>query len=95
VHGSRWLGSGSRPSRAQDVVVETSCGKVRGVQQPGVQVFRGIRYEESTAVAASWQAIFEEIIAALSRFRYLSIIVGNSSFAYKVKNTDVKRVGCE
>jgi TolB-like protein len=44
---------------------------------------------------ASWQAIVEEVIAALSRFRYLSVIVGKSSFAYKVKNTDVKRVGRE
>jgi para-nitrobenzyl esterase len=40
----RW----SRVAAAEDPVVETACGRVRGVQQPGVTVFRGIRYGEST-----------------------------------------------
>jgi para-nitrobenzyl esterase len=37
------------PARAEDGVVETASGKVRGVQQPGVEIFRGIRFGESTA----------------------------------------------
>jgi para-nitrobenzyl esterase len=37
-----------RTARAEDRVVETATGKVRGSQQAGVQVFRGIRYGEST-----------------------------------------------
>lgn len=41
----RW----SRVAAAEDPVVETACGKVRGTQLPGVAVFRGIRYGESTA----------------------------------------------
>ena len=41
----RW----SRVAAAEDPVVETASGRVRGVRQPGVTVFRGIRYGESTA----------------------------------------------
>jgi para-nitrobenzyl esterase len=41
----RW----SRTAAAEDLVVETACGKVRGTPQPGVAVFRGIRYAQSTA----------------------------------------------
>src|SRR3954449_8779894 len=39
--------------------------------------------------------IVEEIIPALSHFRWLSIIARNSSFTYKGKNVDVKLVGRE
>jgi TolB-like protein/class 3 adenylate cyclase/tetratricopeptide (TPR) repeat protein len=39
--------------------------------------------------------IVEEIITALSRMRWLSVIARNSSFTYKGKNVDVKRVGRE
>jgi para-nitrobenzyl esterase len=39
----------SRVAAADDPVVETACGKVVGARQPGVNVFRGIRYGESTA----------------------------------------------
>jgi para-nitrobenzyl esterase len=45
VAAMRW----SRVVAAEDPVVETACGRVRGVRQPGVTVFRGIRYGESTA----------------------------------------------
>jgi para-nitrobenzyl esterase len=37
-----------RPARASDTVVETGCGKVRGLQNAGVRTYRGIRYAEST-----------------------------------------------
>jgi adenylate cyclase len=37
--------------------------------------------------------IVEEIITALSHFRWLSVIARNSSFTYKGKNVDVKQVG--
>jgi TolB-like protein len=37
----------------------------------------------------------EEIVTALSRFRWLFVIARNSSFAYKGKAVDVKRVGRE
>jgi len=37
----------------------------------------------------------EEIITALSRFKSLFVIARNSSFSYKGKAIDVKRVGCE
>jgi TolB-like protein/class 3 adenylate cyclase len=37
----------------------------------------------------------EEIITALSHFRWLSVIARNSSFTYKGKNVDVKQVGRE
>jgi TolB-like protein/Tfp pilus assembly protein PilF len=37
--------------------------------------------------------IVEEIITALSRFRHLFVIARNSSFVYKGKPVDVKRVG--
>ena len=39
--------------------------------------------------------IVEEIITALSHFRWLSVIARNSSFIYKGKNVDVKQVGRE
>jgi TolB-like protein len=39
--------------------------------------------------------IVEEIITALSHFRWLSVIARNSSFTYKGKNVDVKQVGRE
>jgi para-nitrobenzyl esterase len=43
----RW----SSGAAAQDPVVETACGKIRGTEQSGVIVFRGIRYGESTATS--------------------------------------------
>ena len=39
--------------------------------------------------------IVEEIITALSHFRWLSVIARNSSFIYKGKSVDVKQVGRE
>jgi TolB-like protein/class 3 adenylate cyclase len=39
--------------------------------------------------------IVEEIITALSHFRWLSVIARNSSFTYKGRNVDVKQVGRE
>src|SRR6266403_969571 len=32
---------------AQDVIVETNCEKLRGIEENGVKVFKGIRYAES------------------------------------------------
>jgi para-nitrobenzyl esterase len=32
---------------AQDVVVETNCGKIRGLAENEVKVFKGVRYAES------------------------------------------------
>jgi para-nitrobenzyl esterase len=40
-----------RAAAAEDAVVETRCGKLRGTQYQGVAAFRGIRYGESTAGA--------------------------------------------
>ncbi len=37
----------------------------------------------------------EDIITALSRFKALFVIAGNSSFTYKGRSVDVKQVGCE
>jgi para-nitrobenzyl esterase len=56
-----------RPARAEDLVLETAAGKIRGLAQAGVQVFRGIRYGESTegrrfmapAAARPWPGIVE------------------------------------
>src|SRR5262245_23429852 len=39
--------------------------------------------------------IAEEIITALSRFRWLFVIARNSSFTYKGKTVDVRQIGCE
>src|SRR5215475_5312440 len=39
----------SAGAAADEPVVETTCGKLRGIQQAGVQIFRGVRYGESTA----------------------------------------------
>ena len=39
--------------------------------------------------------IVEEIITALARIRWLSVLARNSSFAYKGQHVDVKRVGRE
>ena len=39
--------------------------------------------------------VVEDIIAALSRMRWLFVIARNSSFAYKGRAVDVKQVGCE
>ena len=39
--------------------------------------------------------VAEEIITALSRFRYLFVIARNSSFTYKGRAVDVKQVGRE
>jgi TolB-like protein len=39
--------------------------------------------------------VFEEIITALSRIRWLAVIAGNSGFNYKVPAVNVKQVGRE
>jgi para-nitrobenzyl esterase len=39
----------SAGAAVDEPVVETTCGKLRGIQQAGVQIFRGVRYGESTA----------------------------------------------
>jgi adenylate cyclase len=41
------------------------------------------------------EGVVEEIITALSRFRHLFVIARNSSFSYKGRSVDVKRVGRE
>ncbi|MES2184715.1 MAG: carboxylesterase family protein [Pseudomonadota bacterium] len=42
------LGLAQRVLAAGDPVVETASGKVRGIAEPGVHVFRGVRYGETT-----------------------------------------------
>jgi len=39
----------SAGAAADEPVVETTGGMLRGIQQAGVQIFRGVRYGESTA----------------------------------------------
>jgi para-nitrobenzyl esterase len=66
----RW----SRVAAAEDPAVETTCGKVRGTEQQGVAVFRGVRYGESTAAgrflppvaARPWAGILDAKVAGHS-----------------------------
>lgn len=39
--------------------------------------------------------VVEDVIAALSRYRWLFVVARNSSFTYKTRNVDVKQVGRE
>jgi para-nitrobenzyl esterase len=64
----------SANAAADDPVVETACGKVRGTREPGALMFRGIRYGESTASgrflppvpAKPWPGILDAVVAGNS-----------------------------
>jgi para-nitrobenzyl esterase len=66
----RWRGVAA----ADDAAVETASGSVRGTRQPGVLVFRGIRYGESTAgsrflppvAAKPWAGVLDAKVAGNS-----------------------------
>src|SRR5262249_29591008 len=88
VHACRW--SPTAPS-----VAPTTPPSLALPDRPSIAVlpFQNMSGDPEQEYFADGMA--EEIIAALSRFRSLVVIARNSSFTYKGRAVDIKRVGRE
>lgn len=89
------FGSGISKATASAGTATSSAPASSSPERPSIAVLpfqnmSGDREQEYFA-----DGIVEEIITALSHFRWLLVIARNSSFTYKGKNVDVKQVGRE
>jgi TolB-like protein/class 3 adenylate cyclase len=101
--GEQKLKNIARPVRVYRVRPVQPAAKAAGIFQPGpplpdkpsiaVLPFQNMSGDLEQDYFAD--GVVEEIITALSRFRELFVIARNSSFTYKGRAVDVKRVGRE
>jgi TolB-like protein len=64
-------------------------------EKPSIAVLPFVNMSDDPQQEYFSDGVAEEIITALSRFRYLFVIARNSSFTYKGRAVDVKQVGRE
>ena len=89
--GYRFLGSPDPPA-ADNAGAEPSAPVA---EQPSLAVLPFLNLSGDPEQEYFADGMVEEIITALSRIRWLSVVARNSSFTYKGQNVDVKRVGRE
>jgi len=89
--GYRFLGSPDPP--AANKSAPTSSSPIPEEPSLAVLPFHNLSGDPEQEYFAD--GIVEEIITALARIRWLSVLARNSSFAYEGQHVDVKRVGRE
>ena len=89
------FGSGIAKAAALARAATSTAAALSAPEKPSIAVlpFQNMSGDPEQEYFAD--GIVEEIITALSHFRWLSVIARNSSFTYKGKNVDVKQVGRE
>jgi TolB-like protein len=89
--GYRFLGSPDPPAANKSAPASSSPIP----EEPSLAVLPFHNLSGDTEQEYFADGIVEEIITALARIRWLSVLARNSSFAYKGQHVDVKRVGRE
>jgi TolB-like protein/class 3 adenylate cyclase len=89
--GYRFLGSPAPPA-AYNTGAEPSAPVA---EHPSLAVLPFLNLSGDPEQDYFADGMVEEIITALSRIRWLSVVARNSSFTYKGRNVDVKQVGRE
>jgi TolB-like protein len=89
--GYRFLGSPDPPAANKSAPASSSPIP----EEPSLAVLPFHNLSGDTEQEYFADGIVEEIITALARIRWLSVLAHNSSFAYKGQHVDVKRVGRE
>jgi adenylate cyclase len=91
--GVRFVGSISQPASA-DTVPATAVSP--GVQhRPAIAVLPFANMSGDADQEYFADGITEDIITALSKWRWFDVIARNSSFAYKGRNVDARQIGRE
>ncbi|WP_426437252.1 adenylate/guanylate cyclase domain-containing protein [Bradyrhizobium genosp. P] len=104
--GEQWLKNIHRPIRAYAVRTRNSHGvgsalstaeaaSLHVPNKPSIAVLPFQNISGDSAQEYFADGIVEDIITALSRFRSLLILARNTSFTYKGKAVDIRRVGSE
>jgi adenylate cyclase len=97
--GEQTLKNIERPVRAYQVLLGTPAAPVVSSNgrptKPSVAVLPFANMSDDTEQQYFSDGITEDIITELSRFRSLFVIARNSSFQYRDKTTDVRRVARE
>jgi TolB-like protein len=79
--------------RMASAVTESEMGKKHGPPaKPSIAVLPFLNMSDDVDQEYFSDGVTEDIITALSRFRWFFVIARNSSFIYKGKTTDVKQV---
>jgi DNA-binding winged helix-turn-helix (wHTH) protein len=100
--GESWIvtvpGRGYRLLRAPEpTATDNAAGEPSAAvpEQPSLAMLPFLNLSGDPEQEYFVDGMVEEIITALSRIRWLSVVARNSSFAYKGQNIDVKRAGQE
>ncbi|MEM5318172.1 winged helix-turn-helix domain-containing protein [Paraburkholderia sp. JHI869] len=74
---------------------ETSSPDTAQASKPSIAVLPFVNLTGDPEQDYLADGVIEDVIAALSRYRWLFVVAGNSSFTYKHRNVDVKQIGRE
>src|SRR3970040_1128325 len=80
---------------AAPAFAEASAGKPEDGGRPSIAVLPFANMSGDPEQEYFADGMVEEIITGLARIKWLFVIARNSSFAYKVKNPDIRQVGRE
>src|SRR5215469_5546511 len=94
--GYRFLGSPDPPATGKAAAENAGAEPSAPVaEEPSLAVLPFLNLSGDPEQEYFADGMVEEIITALARIRWLSVVARNSTFAYKGQNVDVKRVGRE
>ncbi|MGF6982374.1 TolB-like protein [Paraburkholderia atlantica] len=85
------LQSGEKPATATG----TSSPDAAQASKPSIAVLPFVNLSGDPEQDYLADGVIEDVITALSRYRWLFVVARNSSFTYKHRNVDVKQIGRE
>jgi TolB-like protein len=88
-------GAAGGPGQAQATRRETAMGQPPGTDRPSIAVLPFANLSGDPEQEYFADGITEDLITALSQFRWLFVIARNSSFVFKGKAVDAKQIGRE